>query len=125
MPVCLVHYLTVVVRYLDHLVVFLWSQIHEIVFGWIIMLAAYDNLIVKVRSGRFSRITYLSDDLSAGYFLPNTDLELIHVPIKGLITITMVDDKTFAITLFPGSELNLAIACRIDFCADLGGEVHT
>ena len=51
MPVCLVHYLTMVVRDLDHLVVFLRSQVHEIVFGWIIVLASYDNLIVKVRPG--------------------------------------------------------------------------
>ena len=51
MPVCLVHYLTMVVRNLDHLVVFLRSQIDELVFGWIIVLTAYDKLIVKVRPG--------------------------------------------------------------------------
>ena len=61
---------------LYHAVVFFRSEVHVVVLGRVVVFAANDHLVMEVRAGRLSCVSYFTDHFPAFHLLSDTCPEL-------------------------------------------------
>lgn len=68
-------------RHLNHLVVIVSVQVHEIIVHRIDHPTLHMNFIMKMGSCRLSGIAYLADNLPAHYLLTDTNIHIVEVGV--------------------------------------------
>ena len=121
---CSVQHVACVVGELDHAVVILGREVHEVEIARIDGRAFVVNFVVEMGAGGLAGVADQGDDIASLDLLSLADERLEQVRVVGLVVETVVDDDHVAEALSPAGEGDRAVAGSIDVGARGRGEVH-
>ena len=113
-----------ILRNLNHAVVILGTQVHEVVIDGIHHFALHVYLVVQVRAGALARAAHSSDDLATHHPLAHFGAEVAQMGIPCPVAEAVVDDDGVAVTRLPPHLDDRAVARGVDIRTGIGREVH-